>query len=580
MTPRPDDDELLPDEIVPSAPQTASAETAPAAGDGASSWHVLVVDDDADVLMMTRLALRGLVVDGIPIVPVVASSAAEGRRILSERPGDFAVAFIDVVMESEHAGLEFLRWIRANVADPGLRLVLRTGQPGTAPEGGIVGGYDIHDYLAKTDTTARRLVTCVTGAVRACRDIRTIREQRASLQAALGAVSGLFLAGPEAGEVPSEAELVRGIAEQLRGLFVARAPRVSVVLERGAERIAVVGELAEFPAVPTDIPPRSARVFHGVLVYVFDAGHPTRFVLTLACATFHPWDVQLVELFCHAASMALRNRNLHQERIDWIRTLERFVPRQLSGMLAGGDLRALVPGDSIVRDMTVCFVDVRGFSLRTAAIGGEAAFRLLNGLFASLAEVIAEHGGIIDKYLGDGMLVLFPPEPEVALAAATQLQRVVKAAASGDADPLEVGIGLHAGEVVVGAVGHRDRIDVSVVSAVVNMAARVQDMTRQLDCGILLTDDVVARLTPQVRDGLRPLLVHELRGDDRARVLWEAFGQLDLPEQARRAAATETLTRATFAAAEGSWGAARELLDGLSDPDATVTALRARLGRA
>jgi hypothetical protein len=150
---------------------------------------------------------------------------------------------------------------------------------------------------------------------------------------------------------------------------------------------------------------------------------------------------------------------------------------------------------------------------------------------------------------------------------------VMESPDAAEGGPLAIGVGLHAGEVVVGAVGHQDRIDVSVVSSVVNMAARVQDMTRTLDCGILLTDDVAARLAPHVRDGLRPMLVHRLRGDDRARVLWESFGQFDLEEQAARASATSALARATFVAADADWGTARSVLDGIARPDATVVAL-------
>jgi class 3 adenylate cyclase/CheY-like chemotaxis protein len=572
---RSDDDELLlddGDEVA--APSTSPAGSAPAASDGsAPPWRVLIVDDDADVLVMTRLALRGLRVDGVAVSTVVASSAAEARDILSAQPGAFALAIVDVVMESEHAGLDFLRWIRANVVDASLRLVLRTGQPGTAPEGGIVGSYDIHDYLAKTDTTARRLVTCVTGAIRACRDIRTIREQRASLEAALGAVGGLFVAGRDVDVIPTEHALVCDVAAQLQGLLAPRTARVTVYEDRAEGRVRLVGDPCLEASGTVDVPPRAARMVDGVLVYGFDVAAPSRFVLAIACPAFHPWDVQLVELFCHAAAMALRNRSLHQERVDWIRTLERFVPRELSAMLSG-DLRALVPGDSIVRELTVCFVDVRGFSARTSAIGADAAFRLLNALFARLAEIVARHGGIIDKYLGDGMLVLFPAEPEAALAAATEMQRaVMESPDATEGGPLAIGVGLHAGEVVVGAVGHQDRIDVSVVSSVVNMAARVQDMTRTLECGILLTDDVAARLAPRVRDGLRPMLVHRLRGDDRARVLWEAFGQFDLEEQGARASATSALARATFAAADADWATARSVLHEIPRPDATVTAL-------
>ncbi len=150
-----DDDALL-DDDAPESEALLSRPVEPIRAASAVAWKVLVVDDDADVLLMSRLALRGLVLEGEGVALVCVASAAEARAYLTTPDADVAVVLLDVVMEDDTAGLDLAHWIRAQVTDRSLRIVLRTGQPGSAPESSVMNAYDIHDYLAKADTTARR----------------------------------------------------------------------------------------------------------------------------------------------------------------------------------------------------------------------------------------------------------------------------------------------------------------------------------------------------------------------------------------------------------------------------------------
>ena len=146
-------------------------------------WRILVVDDEPDVLRVTRLALEGLQVDGSPIELHACASAQEARRLLELHP-ETALVILDVVMETNEAGLALARWIRAELDDVFVRIVLRTGQAGRAPDLEVIASYDIHDYLPKAEVTRTRLVTTTTGAVRAYRDMRTIQRQRGRLRKA------------------------------------------------------------------------------------------------------------------------------------------------------------------------------------------------------------------------------------------------------------------------------------------------------------------------------------------------------------------------------------------------------------
>jgi diguanylate cyclase (GGDEF)-like protein len=137
----------------------------------ARTWKVLVVDDDEEVHSTTRFMLRTEIILGRNLTLLHARSAAEAMRVLQSE-ADIAVALVDVVMDSDDAGLQLVRGIRARPALESVRLILRTGQPGLAPEADIVSQYDINDYRTKTELTRTRLITSLTVAIRAYIQIR------------------------------------------------------------------------------------------------------------------------------------------------------------------------------------------------------------------------------------------------------------------------------------------------------------------------------------------------------------------------------------------------------------------------
>ncbi|OJX68539.1 diguanylate cyclase [Magnetospirillum sp. 64-120] len=145
-------------------------------------WLVLVVDDDPQVHGMTQVLLRDFRFQGRGFYPVSAYSAAEARAVLESRD-DIPVMLLDVVMETDHAGLSLARFIRQELANHRLRIILRTGQPGEAPEREVMLEYDINDYRSKTELTAQKLFTALVGALRSWIDITTIEKLNATLEA-------------------------------------------------------------------------------------------------------------------------------------------------------------------------------------------------------------------------------------------------------------------------------------------------------------------------------------------------------------------------------------------------------------
>lgn len=147
-------------------------------------WSILVVDDDQAVHDVTRLILNHCSIAGRDIKLTHALSAQEAK-VLLEKDNDFCVILLDVVMESDHAGLDLVNHIRKVINNQMVRIVLRTGQPGQAPELSVISDYDINDYKEKSELTSQKLKACVTAAVRSYQDLQTIHhlaEQRAILE--------------------------------------------------------------------------------------------------------------------------------------------------------------------------------------------------------------------------------------------------------------------------------------------------------------------------------------------------------------------------------------------------------------
>jgi len=137
-----------------------------------SQFHVVLVDDEPDVHEISRLAMRHFLVYGLPIRLHSASSKAEAIEVLNSltlgRPdiSMASVALIDVVMETDHAGLELCEYIRDVMQNRTLQIYIRTGQPGIAPERSVLDRYDIQGYVAKVEATEDKLYTLVKAGVR------------------------------------------------------------------------------------------------------------------------------------------------------------------------------------------------------------------------------------------------------------------------------------------------------------------------------------------------------------------------------------------------------------------------------
>jgi len=134
-------------------------------------WPILLVDDEPDVLAISKLAMKDFRVDGVPLKLYTATSKAEAIQLLSTSLGRevapyIAVAFIDVVMETDQAGLELCEYLRDTLKNKATQIYVRTGQPGVAPERAVIDRYDINGYFSKVETTEDKLYSLVKAGVR------------------------------------------------------------------------------------------------------------------------------------------------------------------------------------------------------------------------------------------------------------------------------------------------------------------------------------------------------------------------------------------------------------------------------
>jgi diguanylate cyclase (GGDEF)-like protein len=154
-------------------------------------WRVMIIDDDEDVHSTTTFALGNLDMQHRPLEFVHAYSAAEARELLTHEQ-EIAVILLDVVMEQDDAGLHLVRYIRETMKLTDVRIILRTGQPGYAPEIDAIRDFDINDYKTKSELTRIKLFTTVTSAIRSYEQIRNISDSRQGLNKILDASTELM----------------------------------------------------------------------------------------------------------------------------------------------------------------------------------------------------------------------------------------------------------------------------------------------------------------------------------------------------------------------------------------------------
>jgi signal transduction histidine kinase len=186
-------------------------------------WKIAVIDDEPAVHDGTRFALSDYKLNGQGLEILSAYSAAEGRELMRKHT-DVAVVLLDVIMESDIAGLGLVEYIRKDLKNETVRVILRTGQPGQAPERRVIVDYDINDYKAKTELTADKLFTAMTAALRSYQQLQRMVETRHGLEIIIDAATTLF-------DFKSMQRLGEGVLTQIGSLLKVDCAGILVLRE-------------------------------------------------------------------------------------------------------------------------------------------------------------------------------------------------------------------------------------------------------------------------------------------------------------------------------------------------------------
>lgn len=212
----------------------------------------------------------------------------------------------------------------------------------------------------------------------------------------------------------------------------------------------------------------------------------------------------------------------------------RFFPRRMLDLLNRESVEQIELGDAMQRDMAVMFCDIRGFTTLSERMSPEDNFRFLNSYLRRVGPIIRKHYGFIDKYIGDGIMALFPDQTESALKAAIAMQETVRLynhhRMRSGYDPIRIGIGIHKGPLMVGTVGEVERMDGTVISDAVNLAARIEGLTKKLDAGILISEMVLQEIPDPTVYKARVIAQVKVKGKEQPVTVLQIFD--GMPEYA------------------------------------------------
>lgn len=314
---------------IPFADEAEAADAFPPRG--LKPWKIVIVDDEPDVHTITRMAMEGETFEGRPMEFFSAYSARDARTLLGEHP-DAAVVLLDVVMEAGDSGLVLIRYIREILRNRLIRIILRTGRPGEAPQRRVIAEYDINDYKEKSELTVQKLYSSIITAIRSFRDLRTIDRNRRGLERIIRSSARLF-------EVQSLKSFAQGVLIQLlsilnldeSSLYVQASGFTAACVQEEVTILAGTGEYEDFVNRPVDevVSPEVSGLLETAMsekISIFDGGSfvgyfptdsgPINLLYLKGYQDLSDLDRDLIRIFSTNVAIAFENIYLNREIMD------------------------------------------------------------------------------------------------------------------------------------------------------------------------------------------------------------------------------------------------------------------------
>ena len=300
---------------------------------------------------------------------------------------------------------------------------------------------------------------------------------------------------------------------------------------------------------------------------------------SLAANVFTEDRIEVIKLLAGQVSISIENASLYEDRLRLIEAQRRFVPSQFLESLNHYDIARVGPGEHIAKTMSVMFADLRDFTELAERLSARTTIELLNRYFVSMEPQISQAGGFIDSFTGDEILALFDASADAPLRAGVNMWRALEAfnqrsAALGQ-PALRMGIGVNTGPMVLGIVGGRDRIQCSVIGDAVNLASRIEQLTKVYRVRLLISEHTFRGLPDPDAFAVRLVDRVAVKGKHGGVALYEVLDAEDPVRRAAKLATREPLHSAMQRYFDRDFCTARAAFERVSieDPDDPVPAI-------
>ncbi|MBK9498517.1 MAG: AAA family ATPase [Leptospiraceae bacterium] len=285
----------------------------------------------------------------------------------------------------------------------------------------------------------------------------------------------------------------------------------------------------------------------------------------LITGAFTEQSLNLLNLLSSQAAISIQNARFYEHLKKVNQAYERFVPREFLQLLDKKSILDVELGQFIERQMTVLFCDIRDFTTLSEEMSPEENFKFINSFLRRMEPAISKNKGFIDKYIGDAIMALFSDRADDALLAAIEMRANLSAynlhSEKSNYHQIRIGIGINTGDLMLGTIGGSSRMDGTVISDSVNLAARIESLTKTFHTPILVSEYLVGRLQNKNQFYLREIDRVKVKGKEKSVTIFECFNCDKLEIIDKKLNSMENYNQGLNAFKEGNFSEAREFFN-------------------
>ena len=258
-------------------------------------------------------------------------------------------------------------------------------------------------------------------------------------------------------------------------------------------------------------------------VPLLNQGHTTGILYlenNLTTGAFTPKRIELLNLLLSQIAISIENARLYT-------SITRFLPSEFLSLLNKKNIIEVQLGDQVEKEMSILFSDIRDFTSLSEKMTPQENFDFINCYLGRMEPIISQYQGFIDKYIGDAIMALFPTSADEAVKASIAMLKTLAAynqeRRQSGLEPIAIGIGLNTGLLMLGTVGGENRMDGTVISDAVNLASRIEGMTKMYGAALLISEETYAHLNEVSQYAIRTIDRVKVKGKSEPVTVYEVF---------------------------------------------------------